>query len=98
MRGRRVRAMTKAGRETLCGCLLASVRGLIFTLLRGNDHQSRIPDADEWMVGPQSVFCNFGGISQNTAMNSLDQAEFSSEYLGVLSVQHREKTAVPKLL
>jgi hypothetical protein len=48
--------------------------------------------------GAAVCILHFGGISQNTAMNSLDQAEFSSEYLGVLSIQHREKTAVPKLL
>jgi hypothetical protein len=86
--------MTKAGKETLCGCLLASVRGLIFTLLRGNDHQSRTPDASVWMDGGAAVcILHFGGTSQNTAMNSLDQAEFSSEYLGVLSIQ-----LSPKLL
>jgi hypothetical protein len=38
----------------------------------------------------------FGGTSQNTAMNSLDQAEFSGEYSGALSIQQREETAAPQ--
>jgi hypothetical protein len=86
--------MTKAGKETLCGCLPASVSGLIFTLLRGNDHQSRIPDACGWRWGLVHAVCilHFGGRSQNTAMNSLDQAEFSGEYWSSANTAREETT------